>query len=240
MTVADMLLWITIGLVGGWATTRLVAGPGGNATRGMAAGLIGALIGGFGTRALPALGNDSLNESLAALAGSLWLGLAGSVVTSRRRRTAAGGASVNDAVHATVATPLTSEGHMLSYGTVRNALVGELLKDAAAHEAGRYDEIGRRFDGIEREFPRGAAPQLTRLRIGLSFWDGWIDARNREWPAGGTIDKGDWPMLARRIASDLAEDHEISDARVGARFDASAGSPAEERVQTLAARLRAV
>ena len=128
---------------------------------------------------------------------------------------------------------------MLSYGNARNSHVGELLKDAMSHEAGRYDEIGRRFDGIERELPRGAAPQLTRLRVALAFWDGWIDARNREWPAGGNIDKGEWPMLARRIASDLTQDCAISDARVGARFDASAGGPTEDRVQTLAARMRA-
>jgi len=138
------------------------------------------------------------------------------------------------------ATPLTSEGPMLSYGTARNSLVGELLKDAAAHEAGHYDEIGRRFDRIEREIPRGAARQITRLRVALSFWDGWIDARDRRWQDGGNIDKGEWPMLARRIASDLAQDHEISDARVGARFDASTGGPTEDRVQSLAARLRVV
>ena len=116
---------------------------------------------------------------------------------------------------------LTSEGHMLSYGTARNSLVGELLKDAAAHEAGHYDEIGRRFDRVERELPRGAAQPLTKLRVALSFWDGWIDARDRRWQAGGNIDKEEWPMLARRIASDLTHDREISDARVGARFDLS-------------------
>jgi hypothetical protein len=124
---------------------------------------------------------------------------------------------------------------MLSYGTARNSLVGELLKDAAAHEAGHYDEIGRRFDGIERELPRGAASPLTKLRVALMFWDGWIDARDRRWQAGGNIDKGEWPMLARRIASDLSHDHEISDARVGARFDASAGGPTADCVETLAA-----
>ena len=127
----------------------------------------------------------------------------------------------------------------MNYGTARNSLVAELRKDAAAHECGHYDEIGRRFDGVERELPRGAAPQLGRLRVALTFWDGWIDARNREWPAGGTIAKGEWPMLARRIASDLAQDGEISDARVGARFDASAGGTTGDRVQALAARLRA-
>ena len=127
----------------------------------------------------------------------------------------------------------------MTYGTSRDSLVGELLRDAAAHEAGRYDEIGRRFDRIESELPRGAAPQLTRLRVALSFWDGWIDARDRGWQGGGDIDKGEWPMLARRIASDLSQDHEVSDARVGARFDAAGAGVIGERVQALAARLRA-
>ena len=127
----------------------------------------------------------------------------------------------------------------MSYGTTRNSLVTELRKDAAAHEYGRYDEIGRRFDAIEREMPRGAAPQLTKLRVALTFWDGWIDARNREWPIGGNIHKEEWPMLARGIASDLAQDQDIADPRVGARFDASAAGPTGDRVQALAARLRA-
>ena len=140
----------------------------------------------------------------------------------------------DDTARVTVPTHFNSERDMLSYGTARNSLVGELLKDAAAHEAGHYDQIGRRFDGIERELPRGAAPPLTKLRVALSFWDGWIDARDRRWQAGGNIDKGEWPMLARRIASDLSQDHEICDARVGARFDASAGGPTAACVQTLA------
>jgi hypothetical protein len=123
----------------------------------------------------------------------------------------------------------------MTYGSARNSLVTELQKDAAAHERGRYDEIGRRFDAIEREMPRGTAPQLRKLRVALAFWDGWIDARNREWPTGGNIDKGEWPMLARRIASDLSHDFEIADARVGSRFDASTGGPTEDRVQALAA-----
>ncbi len=127
---------------------------------------------------------------------------------------------------------------MVSYGTARNSLVAELLKDAAAHEAGRFDAIGRRFDGIERDLPRGTAPALAKLRVALAFWDGWIDARDRGWMGGGDIPKGEWPMLARRIASDLSADRDISDARVGARFDASAGGSLGGRLQTLDAPLR--
>jgi hypothetical protein len=127
---------------------------------------------------------------------------------------------------------------MVTYGSARNSLVGELLKDAAAHEAGRFDAIGRRFDGIERDLPRGAAPALAKLHVALAFWDGWIDARNRGWQGDADIQKGEWPMLARRIASDLSDDREISDPRVGARFKASLGGSLGGRVATLAARLR--
>jgi hypothetical protein len=129
---------------------------------------------------------------------------------------------------------------MVTYGVARNSLVAELLKDAAAHEAGRFDAIGRRFDGIERDLPRGTARALTKLRVALAFWDGWIDARDRGWQGGGDIPKGEWPMLARRIASDLSADRDISDARVGARFDASPGGSPGDGVQALEARLRIV
>ncbi|MFN2563853.1 MAG: hypothetical protein ABR499_02420 [Gemmatimonadaceae bacterium] len=139
-----------------------------------------------------------------------------------------------------MATHLNSEGDMLSYSNARDSLVGELLKDAATHEGGRYDDIGRRFDGIERQLPKGAAPTLMNLRVALAFWDAWIDARDRGWQGGGNIDKGEWPMLARRIASELAQDRAISDARVGARFDASRGGLTDDGAQTLAAPLRGV
>jgi hypothetical protein len=106
-----------------------------------------------------------------------------------------------------------------SYGSARDSLVGELVKDAAAHEAGRFDEIGR-FDRIE--LPSGGAPALTKLHVALTFRHAWMDARNRGWQPDGNIAKAEWPTLARHIASDLAEDREISNARVGARFGASA------------------
>jgi hypothetical protein len=126
---------------------------------------------------------------------------------------------------------------MLTYAAARDTLVNELRSNALDHEAERYDAIGRRFDRLEHEFPVGTAPELGRLHIALAFWDGWIDARNNGWPRS-TIKENEWPGLARAVADDLAADHDISNPVVLSRFDLVANPRLNERVQTLAARLR--
>ena len=126
---------------------------------------------------------------------------------------------------------------MLTYEKARDALVRELRLNALDHEGGRYDAIGRVFDRLEHEFPVGAAPELGRLHIALTFWDGWIDARNNGWPRGA-IGVADWPTLARRVADDLEADRDISDTTVLTQFDIVANPRLNERVQTLATRLR--
>lgn len=127
---------------------------------------------------------------------------------------------------------------MTANPSLRDALIAQLLGDAAAHDAERYDSIGRRFDSLEHAFPRGAAPELTSLRIALTFWDAWIDARNLGWQMTTGIQLSEWPLIARIIADDLASDREITDPRVRLRFDAVASPAAAERVLVLAARLR--
>jgi len=126
---------------------------------------------------------------------------------------------------------------MWNYETARDTLVEQLRADAAAHRAENFDAIGRRFDRLEHEFPKGSAPQLAKLHIALAFWDGWIDARNNGWPRG-PIALDQWPDLAERVADDLAADREISPPLVVSRFDLVAHPNLNERVQTLAARLR--
>jgi hypothetical protein len=128
---------------------------------------------------------------------------------------------------------------VLTYAAARDALVTHLREDAAAHDAGRVDAVGRRFDAVLRGFPRGSEPELAKLRIALTFWDGWIEARNGGWPSSTDITRAEWPELARVIANDLAGNREISDPRVLARFDVGANPSLGGRVQTLAARLRA-
>jgi len=126
---------------------------------------------------------------------------------------------------------------MLTYDAARDALVAELRADAAAHRLGNYDAIGRRFDRLEYEFPRGTAPELAKLHIALAFWDGWIDARNNGWPRG-PIALEQWPDLAEQVAERLAANRNIAAPLVLARFDLVAHPRLNERVQTLAARLR--
>lgn len=126
---------------------------------------------------------------------------------------------------------------MKSYPATRDALVLRLRQDAAAHDAERYDAVGRDFDGVEHHFPRGATPELLRLQTALTFWDAWIDARNHGWPRG-PVALADWSRLARALADDLEAEREITDATVRAHFDIVAHPTSNERVQTLAARLR--
>jgi len=126
---------------------------------------------------------------------------------------------------------------MLTYQAARDTLVNQLRADAVSHRAEQYDAIGRRFDRVEHEFPTGTAPELAKLHIALAFWDGWIDARNNGWPRG-PVAEGDWPALAEAVADDLAADREISNPVVLARFDLVRHPNLNERVQTLAARLR--
>ncbi len=126
---------------------------------------------------------------------------------------------------------------MMTYAEARDALVMHLRQDAEAHEAEQYDAIGRRFDAIEYRFPRGTAPELGRLHIALTFWDGWVHARNHGWPPG-PIGITQWPSLARAVAADLEADRDLTSDAVLEHFDLVAHPRLNERVQILAARLR--
>jgi len=126
----------------------------------------------------------------------------------------------------------------LTYDAARIALAEHLTRDADAHERERYDEIGRRFDALERAFPRQESADLTKLYVALTFWDAWIEARNLGWQSTGNIRQHEWPQLARDIAADLTADREITSARVRQRFDAGAHGGLGDRVQIISDRLR--
>jgi hypothetical protein len=127
---------------------------------------------------------------------------------------------------------------VLTARDARAELVSYLVTDATAHEAGRFDAIGRRFDSFEHRFPTGADDEVTELRIALTFWDAWIDARNHEWQTTARIQPAEWPALARAIAADLQAERPIANASIRARFDAVSHPNLDERVSLLAGRLR--
>lgn len=126
---------------------------------------------------------------------------------------------------------------MMDYTEARDTLVTQLRKDALAHDAQQYDAVGRRFDAIEHRFPEGTTPELGKLHIALTFWDGWVHARNHSWPPG-PIGVTEWPELARAVADDLEADREISSAKVIEHFDIVSHPRLDDRVQILSARLR--
>jgi hypothetical protein len=126
---------------------------------------------------------------------------------------------------------------MTTYAEARDTLVKQLRQDADAHDAEQYDAVGRRFDAVEHQFPRGTAPELGRLHTALTFWDGWVHARNHGWPPG-PISITEWPQLARAVAADLEADRDLTSEKVLQHFDIVAHPKLDERVQILAARLR--
>jgi len=86
--------------------------------------------------------------------------------------------------------------------------------------------------------PAGDAAGLAELRLALTFWDAWIDARNHGWQTTAGIQPAEWPVLARAIAADLAAESPVSDPRVRTLFDVIAHTGLSDRVQVLATRLR--
>jgi hypothetical protein len=110
---------------------------------------------------------------------------------------------------------------MPEYDTARGALIAGLIEDALAHEAGRYENIGRQLPAIRDAVSRRDPTWNSRMQMALRFWNGWATARDEGWRPSGLdtpVAVGDWPRYARTIASDLARDRDTVDAAVVARF----------------------
>jgi hypothetical protein len=220
----DVMLWVLIGLgAGGVMTavmpdtrTRLLSARAWRRIGGSAVGAVGAIVGGYALAALaPGARDDDLTMALGSLAGALWLTCATFVVASRGLRDEWSAAFLD------AAAPPPPERDVPAYDATRHALVEHLIEDAAAHDAGRYVELGRHLAAVLDSVPRDDAPEDEKLHIALTFWREWIDARDRRWSPSGATDgvaMADWPRLARGIASDLAVDRDISDPTVRTHF----------------------
>ena len=104
------------------------------------------------------------------------------------------------------------------YVEAKELLISGLLKDAAAHDERRHDEIGAGFDEFDGELPRGEGPEFGKLFVALQFWDGWIDAPNHDWLYYEPITEEDWPVLARQIVNCVQNDLEITNPIVIDKF----------------------
>jgi hypothetical protein len=220
----DALLWILIGLAGGLAISSLapqmhqpsLSDAGWHRVRAAAAGVIGAVAAGYALVLVdPSLRTEGLTTAIGSLAGALCLAAVVEAYASRRRRGESSEAPALEpsGVRTALETP--------AYDMAREALVAGLLEDAAAHETGRYAEIGRQLPAISDTMSRQDPSRNRRLQLALRFWNRWTDARDQHWQSRGVenpIAVGDWPRFARVIASDLALDRDTRDPVILARF----------------------
>lgn len=114
---------------------------------------------------------------------------------------------------------------MFNYAEAKQTAVDGLTRAAAAHEAGRYNDIGLGFDAFDSGLPRDGGAEFKRLLIAVTFWDGWVDARNHGWLHYEGINEPDWPVLARSIAASLVDDQEITEPLLLRYFDFEEAQP---------------
>jgi hypothetical protein len=210
----DVTLWILLGLAGGLSVAALAPEMGlptrsaaaRRHVRGAAAGVIGAVAAGYAlVLADSTLRAGRLTPGLGALAGALWFAAITEAYASRRRR---GEESVLTAAPAP-GSP-RSPRQMPAHNAAREALVAGLLSDAAAHEAGRYTEIGRGMLAVRGAFAGQNPAGTAGLQLALRFWGSWSEAcvTGPSLPSPPSVD---WPRLARALAADLTLDRNTRD-----------------------------
>lgn len=96
----------------------------------------------------------------------------------------------------------------MNAGPSVEVLAAALEADADAHEAGRHDAVGERYDDVLAEVTPFWDPRARRLSVGFHFWDCWVDARNHDWNYYPDAQEGDRPRLARAVAAALRSGEE--------------------------------
>jgi hypothetical protein len=108
-----------------------------------------------------------------------------------------------------------------------------LLADAEAHDGGRYEEIGEKFDDVLAEVLPLPDAKAHHVSVAFSFWDGWIDARNHEWLYYEGIGRDDWPRHARAVTSALQVGCSPEDPALLRHFDRPPRPPLRTRLTRL-------
>jgi hypothetical protein len=117
-------------------------------------------------------------------------------------------------------------------------LADALLVDAEAHEAGRYGEIGERYDDVYAELLPLDGLSERPVRMALDFWDGWIDARNHDWLYYDGIEEHDWPRHARFVSACLRSGRIPDDPTLKKHFDRPPVAPKGAPLRGFLSRLR--
>ena len=105
------------------------------------------------------------------------------------------------------------------YDRTRLNLAQCLKRDAALHKQGKYWDIGQGFLNLRSLLRHGGDHRYKKLLVAMSFWDGWILARNTDWLEYADIPERRWADLAASIVADLVADREISNFEVRSQFD---------------------
>ena len=77
------------------------------------------------------------------------------------------------------------------------------------------------YHAMDVALPRVDDTRWDKVFVALSFWDGWIDARNHDWNYYPGINESDWPVLGRHIVISIANDTPITQSVVLKRFERS-------------------
>jgi hypothetical protein len=79
-----------------------------------------------------------------------------------------------------------------------------LENDADEQDAGRYENIGMKWDDIYAQIlPIEEDINTPIYNMAFRFWDDWCDASNHEWQYHEPITKNQWPQFARDLALSL-------------------------------------
>ena len=97
----------------------------------------------------------------------------------------------------------------MTYDRVRILVADALERAATAHEAGRYRELAPILKQVDVPDTRGEGSSFAKIGIALNFFDGWVEAADRQGHYYDGISQADWPRLARVVAAALRTDRDI-------------------------------
>ena len=96
-----------------------------------------------------------------------------------------------------------------SANDVRRRAAGILVRAAGTHERGDIWHIDDEFDDVEA-FILELGDVPTDLEVVRELISSWEDARNHDWLFHEPLKQGDFPRLARMLASDLENDRPVN------------------------------